>query len=152
MIVYLDPSALVKRYVVERGSDAVEELIADAEALGTALVSRAEVVAAFAKAVRTGTLEDEEAQQAREAFQTDWPDFVRLAISERVVARAADAAWDHGLRGYDALHLAAAVTWKDVQQAPLALATYDRRLWQAGREEDLRPWPDDLPELLDTWT
>lgn len=152
MIVYLDSSALVKRYVVERGSEGVEQLVPEAEALGTALVSRAEVVAALGKAIRVGALDAEEALQARETFEEEWPDLVRLAISERVVERAAEAAWDHSLRGYDALHLAAANTWKDLLQRPVALATFDRRLWQAAGDEGLRPWPDDLPALLDTWS
>lgn len=151
MIVYLDPSALVKRYVAERGSEEVEELIATAEALGTALVSRAEIVAALAKAIRTGALEEDGARQAREAFEEDWPDLVRLAISERAAARAADAAWNHGLRGYDAIHLAVAATWNDILEDPVVLATFDRRLWDAVGEEGLHPWPDDLPQLLGTW-
>jgi predicted nucleic acid-binding protein len=152
VIVYLDSSALVKRYVAERGSEEVEGLIPEAEALGTTLVSRAEIVAALAKAIRVGALGAEEALRARETFEGEWPDLVRLAISEQVVERAAEAAWDHGLRGYDALHLAAANTWKDLLQRPVALATFDRRLWQAAGDEGLRPWPDDLPALLDTWS
>ena len=38
MIVYLDASALVKRYVVESGSVEVGKLNGDAEALGTTRV------------------------------------------------------------------------------------------------------------------
>ena len=52
MILYLDASALVKRYVAEPGSVEVNEAISRAEVTGTALISRAEVAAALAKAVR----------------------------------------------------------------------------------------------------
>jgi len=52
MILYLDASALVKRYVTEPGSSEVSEAINRAEMAGTALVSRAEVAAALAKAAR----------------------------------------------------------------------------------------------------
>jgi predicted nucleic acid-binding protein len=48
MIAYLDASALVKRYVAEAGSTEVNGLISEAEALGTAVISRAEVSAALA--------------------------------------------------------------------------------------------------------
>lgn len=150
MIVYLDPSALVKRYVAERGSEEVSRIVAEAEALGTALVSRTEVVAALAKAVRVGALEEQAAREARNTFEREWPDLVRLAVSERTAERAADAAWDHGLRGYDAIHLAAAAGWKDLLDKPVTLATYDRRLWQAAEEEGLQPWPQDLPALLES--
>ena len=54
MIIYLDASALVKCYVEEAGSSEVAALIGDARAIGTAVVSRAEVAAALAKAARVG--------------------------------------------------------------------------------------------------
>ncbi|MSQ74040.1 MAG: VapC toxin family PIN domain ribonuclease, partial [Betaproteobacteria bacterium] len=41
MIVYLDASTLVKRYVAEAGSTEVGKLIGEADALGTAVISRA---------------------------------------------------------------------------------------------------------------
>ena len=48
MIAYLDASALVKRYVAERGSAEVGRLIDRAEAAGTAILSRAEVALVLA--------------------------------------------------------------------------------------------------------
>jgi len=49
MIAYLDASALVKRYVSETGSQAVNSLIAEANIVGTAVISRAEVSAGLSK-------------------------------------------------------------------------------------------------------
>ena len=51
MILYLDASALVKRYVAELGSPQMSEAIAEAEMIGTVIISRAEIAAALAKAV-----------------------------------------------------------------------------------------------------
>ena len=45
MILYLDSSALVKRYVDEPGSAVVGEAISRAAIIGTGLISRAEVAA-----------------------------------------------------------------------------------------------------------
>lgn len=39
MIVYLDASALVKRYLAERGSPEVKALLIRAEAIGTSLMA-----------------------------------------------------------------------------------------------------------------
>jgi predicted nucleic acid-binding protein len=47
MIAYLDASALVERYVAERGSTEVATLLREAEAVGTALITLAEVGAAL---------------------------------------------------------------------------------------------------------
>lgn len=61
MILYLDASALVKRYVAESGSDIVRDAIATAEVVGTSVISRVETVAALAKAMRVGALTRNEA-------------------------------------------------------------------------------------------
>ena len=52
MILFLDASALVKRYVAEEGSEEVEAWSLEAEALATTVISRVEVPAALAKARR----------------------------------------------------------------------------------------------------
>lgn len=43
MIIYLDSSALFKRYIKETGSDFVENWIANAQILSTSLITRAEI-------------------------------------------------------------------------------------------------------------
>ena len=65
MILYLDASALVKRYVTERGSKDVIALTAGAKAVATSLISRAEVSAALARAVRLGVVDADGGRRAR---------------------------------------------------------------------------------------
>jgi predicted nucleic acid-binding protein len=144
MIVYLDASALVKRYVVEVGSEAVAQLLVDARVVGTATISFVEVIAALAKAVRHGGLALPEAETAQVAFRRDWPDLMRLPVTQPLLDRAADLAWQLGLRGYDAVQLAAAVSWQEVLETPITLATFDRQLWQAARQTGLSAFPADL--------
>ena len=74
MITYLDASALVKRYVIEQWSDKTIELTTTADVVATSVVSRAEVAAALAKAVRTKLLSDEDARKARRTFAGEWLD------------------------------------------------------------------------------
>ena len=145
MIVYLDASALVKRYVSEAGSPEVSGLIKQAGVVGTAMISRAEVAAALAKAVRMKLLVRDEAASALQVFSADWDDLVRLQMTEILVSRAAALAWDHGLRGYDAVHLAAAHFWQEMIGDPVTVATYDKQLWGAATEAGLIAWPVSLP-------
>ncbi len=149
MIVYLDASALVKRYIAEAGSAEVDHLIARADAVGTAVISRAEVAAALAKAVRVESLNRQESSPALQVFRAQWADLLRLQLTEAVVARADSLAWEHDLRGYDALHLAAAITWQETLGQPVTLATFDRQLWQAGATAGLRIWPANLGQFPD---
>ncbi len=144
MIVYLDASALVKRYVVEVGSDEVADLVEAAAVVGTGIVSRAEVAAALAKANRMRVVARDEAEAALRAFGDEWTALVRIQMTEVLAARAASVAWDHGLRGYDAVHLASATFWQDVLGERVTVATYDRQLWDVARTTGLGVWPDRL--------
>jgi predicted nucleic acid-binding protein len=145
VIVYLDASALVKRYVAEVGSGEVNTLIAGATVVGTAAISRVEVSSALAKAVRMRLLSREEASSARQVFNTEWESLIRLQLTEVLLSRAATLAWEHGLRGYDAVHLASALFWQDMLGEPITLASYDRQLWEAAKMTGLIAWPEFLP-------
>jgi predicted nucleic acid-binding protein len=145
MIVYIDASALVKRYVAEAGSAEVGELIGQASAAGTAVISRAEVAAALAKAVRMKILPRDDAASALQVFNADWENLIRLQMTEVLASRAASLAWDRGLRGYDAVHLASALFWQDVLGEPVTVASFDRQLWEASRLAGLIAWPESRP-------
>ena len=145
MIAYLDASALVKRYIVERGSRETIALTADSDVTATSIVSRAEVAAAFAKAVRAGLVKVDVARNAQRRFAGDWPDLARVSVTEAVVERAERLAWEHGLRGYDAVQLASALTWQESVGEEIVLATFDRQLWEAAKRSGLKAWPDGLP-------
>jgi len=151
ILLYLDSSALVKRYVSEPGSEEVLQQIGEAAAISTAAISRAEIAAALAKATRFGLLTREEAQLAYQAFRQEWPDLIRLRVTEPVLDRAADLAWDLGLRGYDSVQLAAAVSWQEALEKPVSFATFDQHLWTASRQAGLTSFPEDLPALIQGW-
>ena len=144
MIAYLDASALVKRYILERGSQETIALTAEAEMVATSIGTRAEVAAAFAKAARIGLITQNRARSAQRSFTGDWPDLVRVPVTEALVERAETLAWDHGLRGYDAVQLASALTWQDSVGTEILLATFDQQLWEAAPKAGLKAWPDKL--------
>ena len=146
MIAYFDASALVKLHVEERGSRETMEFAAQADVVATSLVSRAEVAAALAKAVRAKLLEEHEAREAQRAFAGQWPDIARIAVTEGLVSRAETLAWEYGLRGYDAVQLASAVTLQESLGSSVRLATFDRQLWSAARGVGFEPWPEKAPQ------
>jgi predicted nucleic acid-binding protein len=145
VIAYFDASALVKRYLVERGSRETIELTSQAEMIATSIISRAEVAAGLAKAVRAGAVTDVVARNAQRSFARDWPDLLRLPVTEALVERAEALAWEHGLRGYDAVQLASGLTWQESAGQEIVLATFDQQLWEAAKRTGLKPWPDEFP-------
>jgi predicted nucleic acid-binding protein len=144
MILYLDSSALAKRYLVEARSAEVERVIVSADRAGTAMISRAEVSAALAKAVRMNWVAREQALKALTEFQRQWASLFRLHIRETTVERADGLAWQFGLRGYDAVHLACAVLWQEAVSDSVTVATFDQPLWEAARLAGLAVWPEKI--------
>lgn len=145
---YLDASALVKRYVTERYVTETNAAIAAAESVGTVMVSRAEVAAAFSKAARLKALTRKKALAALHTFRAEWVNFVRIQVSETVMTRADELAWQANLRGYDAVHLAAALVWQDALGEPVTFATFDQTLWQVAQAEGMLVFPPNLPHWL----
>ncbi|HVM71507.1 MAG TPA: type II toxin-antitoxin system VapC family toxin [Anaerolineales bacterium] len=141
MNLYFDSSALVKRYVEEQGSSNVLDWMDNSDLNGTVLVTRAEVAAAITRAVRMHYVSHEEARQFLELFHEEWSSFHRLPVTERLVARADAVACEYNLRGYDAIHLAAALTWQELLEVAVTLVTYDRELAEAARASGLAVLP-----------
>ncbi len=143
-IIYLDTSALLKLYIQEEHSEEVSGLVSVADGAGTSILTYTEVAATMSRAARMRLISDDTARTAWDKFLGDWPEFTRLKLSAALTERAASLAWDFGLRGYDAMHLAAALTWQDALGEPVFLATFDRLLWNAGRKAGVAIWPNTI--------
>jgi hypothetical protein len=77
-------------------------------------------------------------------FAKQWPDFVRTRITESLADHAATLAWSHGLRGYDAIHLASGAAWQQALGKPVTIATFDRLLFGASQKIGLLTYPERL--------
>jgi predicted nucleic acid-binding protein len=144
MIVYLDASAQVKRYVAEEGSPEVNDLLSRADSVLTNLISRAEVAAAIMRASRMGIINREDARKAIAQVRSEWENLQRLPVTEATVGRADTLVSDHDLRGYDAVHMASALIWQETIVEPITMATFDRNLWNVAQTAGLTIWPDEL--------
>jgi predicted nucleic acid-binding protein len=130
---YLDASALVKRYIQEKESERVNAWIVAAEMSVTGLITRVELAAAIARAGRMKLISPEGALAALRQFRSEWGSFHRLPITENTVIRGDALAYEHNLRGYDAIHLACALIWQETLGMPVTLASFDGQLIEAAR-------------------
>lgn len=125
MTLYLDSSALLKRYIDEPDSELFNSILHSDEAWLTCRIAWVEVWRNIGRQL-IGT----DASAARDAFQADWA-FVAVVEIDSVLAEEAGRLADlTGVRSLDALHLAA------VQRAGpsgITLLTADLRQAQAAR-------------------
>lgn len=141
---FMDASALVKRYVSEMGTGWVVS-VTDPTAgnrVHVARVAGAEVVAAIARRARSGSLLAPDASVAIVRFRYDLLHVYRIVdVNRQVVERAMDLADGHGLRGYDSIQLAAALLLNDRRVArgwrPLTLVSSDLELNASAAAEGL---------------
>lgn len=71
-MLYLDSSALIKRYFTEKGSHALNARFKLGETIYTSLLTFGEVHAAMSRARRLGKLSAVELHRIRGEFQSDW--------------------------------------------------------------------------------
>ena len=148
MNAYADASALVKGYIKERGSVEFVEFANAATNVATGLITRAEVAATFGKAVRVGAVSDMVARRLLSKFREEWLSLTKVQVLDTVVEQADVYAYEYGLRGYDAIHLACALTWQRAIQAPVVMATFDQDLWLVAQRLGLAVFPTDLARYV----
>jgi len=137
MIVYLDTSALVKRYFKEEHSAEVINYWADAEEIITSCVTYAEAMASFWRKKREGLTPEGLIREIAGLFKRDWESFVRVEVNEDLNEYVDSLIERHPLRGFDAIHLASAKVVHDSLQENLLFLCFDQRLASAAYEEGL---------------
>jgi predicted nucleic acid-binding protein len=141
MNLYIDTSALIKLFVQETYSDEIRQLLENTALIATGLITRAETAAGINRLARLKFLDESQRATALNDFRQKWDDFHRIPISEQLVAHADLLTSQYLLRGYDAIHLACALTWQDLLNANVILATFDKELHEAAEKSGLQVFP-----------
>jgi uncharacterized protein len=109
LITYVDTSTLLKRLLAEDGSDEADVIWNAADLLVSAVTVIVEARAALASAQRGGRLTATELRDAKTDLIELFEEVTFVEITDGLVAEAAELAEAEALRGYDAIHLAAAL-------------------------------------------
>jgi predicted nucleic acid-binding protein len=113
-MLYLDSSALVKRYVQEAGSKAVTSRFERGETIYTSVLSFAEVHAAIGRKYRDRELNISEKEKLVDEFQADWLFSLNiLELTAHTMSALPTLCEQHFLKASDAIHLSAAFWLKD---------------------------------------
>lgn len=125
MSLYVDSSALLKRYVEEPGSEAADALLRSDPLLLTARHTVVEVRRNLAR-----VLAEQDASEARATFMDDLNAVSLIELDAETCEMGAAIAEVVGVRTLDALHLAAA---QRAGGAGIPFLTFDVRQAQAAR-------------------
>lgn len=128
-MLFLDTSALVKRYVREAGTDLVLRRMDEDAEWAASVVARTEAEITLC---RLGFKADEH-PEIWQRLREDWDRCHVIPVDAACLGRAAEIGCDHGARTLDAIHLAAA----ERLPRPFVMLTFDRRQADAARSMEL---------------
>lgn len=138
MTAFVDSSGLVKLYADEADHAAIREIRSPV----VSAVARVEVPSALWRKVRAGEIPPDAARVLIDEFEADWhgtpeddPRFAAVAVGSEVLERAARVTGVHGLRTFDAVHLASALTARMVAPELTKFAAFDVELRVAAAAE-----------------
>jgi predicted nucleic acid-binding protein len=108
VITYVDTSTLIKLIIDEPGSDIAEDIWTSADALVSVGLVEVEARAALGAATRAGRLTKAEHRRTVKILGELLDQMDVVDVTAELIGAACQLTDLHGLRGYDAVHLAAA--------------------------------------------
>jgi len=133
---YFDASALVKRYVRERGTAKVRRLLTS-DVPATSRLSAVEIASALARRAREGAFSDAARDRAVAAVDADLASILVVELTAVIVARAQALIRRHELRAGDAIQLASCLYIQEALGEETSFVAFDDRLANAARLEGL---------------
>ena len=95
---YLDTSALVKRVVLEAGSNEVQALLTGPEPIASATIAYPELHSGLTRRHREGGLSQLQYRLACRRFERDWLALVKVELAAEILSSALGLIQRHGLR------------------------------------------------------
>lgn len=138
MIVYFDSSSIVKWFFDEPYADLTRSVKDETDIAFTSLLSYPEVLSAFYRAWKEGRCLKSDMELVQGEFLRIWYDFRWIKASEMLIHNTRELIPRHGLRGYDAVHLASALMVQEEGGGiNLFFSCFDRVLNRAAKKEGL---------------
>ena len=133
MRVFLDTSALAKRYVAEHGSDKVMALCQQADSLVVSVICLPELISTLSRLVREKKLAKADYRRLKRDAMSDLADVDICQITSGIMVSVISLLESHPLRAMDALHVACALAVE-----PDIFVAADHRQLSAARKAGLK--------------
>jgi predicted nucleic acid-binding protein len=137
-MIYLDSSALVKRYVEEQGTDFVKSVLAGNGLITTSKLTYPEILSALMRKVRTGEIERKTFNGIVDVFDKDWDHVLVLDFHKDLLQIVRILIEKHPLKAADAIHLSSALWLRHSSKADVTFIASDSNLLKAARAEKLQ--------------
>ena len=111
MNTFFDTSAFAKRYIFEKGSDAVDDICMASTSVGLCIICIPELISAFNRKLREKSISRNEYDIIKRKLTDEIDDTIILNITPTVVQKSISLLELNMLRAMDSLHIACAIEW-----------------------------------------
>jgi predicted nucleic acid-binding protein len=138
----VDSSALIKHYIQEAGTDALNAKLNEASlhppGIFVSVIAYAEILATFARRLRQNPRLKRQTDLLRNQFRDDWMfDLTRVELAVGVLGFIPWLVNRHPLKGSDAIHLASALWIRDALRLGVQFGPANRSLTFASADKQL---------------
>ncbi len=137
MMLYVDSSALVKKYVLEPGSDRVHKLLAQSGMAVTSKMAYPEIFAGLSRKRREKGIAEKDYRYALADFESDWLALLIIEFQDELLPVIKQLLTKHALKGADAVHLASALWIQKAAKEKVSFVASDIQLLRAAKAEKL---------------
>ena len=137
-MIYLDSSALVKRYTEEVGTDFVKSILATNGLITTSKLTYPEILSALMRKVRSGEIEKKTFNGIVDKFDKDWDHILVLDFHNDLLPIVKTLIEKHPLKAADAIHLSSALWLKLSSKVDVTFVASDSNLLKAAGAEKLQ--------------
>ena len=128
--------------VDEPGTEEAQGAYNKADGIRTTAIAHVEATAALSRMRKGGRLTPTQLRRAIEDLESLWRGIDSHAVSDALLAKAAESARTHALRAYDAVHLAGALSFAAGEE--LEFACWDKELRSAAKKHGFTLIPQRL--------
>lgn len=118
--------------VDEPGTEEAQGAYNEANGIRTTAITHVEATAALSRMRKGGRLTPTQLRRAIEDLESLWRGIDSHAVSDALLAKAAESARTHSLRAYDSVHLAGALSFAAGEE--LEFACWDKELRDAAKK------------------
>ena len=137
-MIYLDSSALVKRYAEEAGTDFVKSILSTDRLITTSKLTYPEILSALMRKVRAGEIQRKRFDDIVARFEKDWNHVLVLEFHNDLLQIVKFLIEKHPIKAADAIHLSSALWLKLSSKIDVTFVASDLNLLKAAQAEKLQ--------------
>jgi len=135
MNLFFDTSALIKKYIMEEGTDNVDDLMNKADRVYVSSTTEIETLSTFRRLLIEKAINENDYKILKKEFETDYQFYTRVDFDDSIVTNAKLMIEKYQLKSLDSIQLGTMLMLKDEIDF---FVVCDDKLIKAGKKERLK--------------